>query len=466
MNTEPRTSQWDVIVVGGGVAGTTAAISAARNGASTLLIEKDACLGGTLTTCLVGPMMTFHSATEQVIRGLPQEIVDRLIELGASPGHVLDTSGYVATVTPFDAETLKLVAERMVREAGAEILYHTLLTAATVAGPSSRGGAGRTLTATHRGTITELQAKVVIDATGDADVAARAGAPSDLGRPEDGLVQPVSLMFRVTGWDKESFTTYAIAHPDVLRLSRHGAEPYKTQPLIAVAGFSDVLREEMAAGHLGDLQREHVLFFNTHRPDEVTVNMSRVTAVNPLDAHSLTEAEVRAREQVFAIMDFLRRRIPGFRHARIAAVGSRVGVRESRRIIGDVVLTGDDIRRGRSWPDVIARSAYPIDIHAPTGRKDEALDEYGDDFVSQGTTYQIPYRALLPRDTEHLLVAGRCISTTAEAHGATRVSPTCMATGQAAGTAAALAVHAGVTPRRIDIKDLQHTLRHQGADLG
>ncbi len=465
MHTQLRTTQWDVMVVGGGVAGTTAAIAAARNGASTLLIEKDACLGGTLTTCLVGPMMTFHSATEQVIRGLPQEIVDRLIGFGASPGHLLDTSGYVATVTPFDAESLKLVAERMVREAGAEILYHTLLTAATAA-PSSRGGSDQTLTATHRGTVTELRARVVIDATGDADVAARAGAPCDLGRPEDGLVQPVSLMFRVTGWDKESFTAYAIAHPDVLRLSRHGAEPYKTQPLVAVAGFSDILREEMAAGNLGDLQREHVLFFNTHRPDEVTVNMSRVTGTNPLDARSLTEAEIKAREQVFAIMDFLRRRIPGFRHARIAAIGSRVGVRESRRIIGDVVLTGDDIRQGRSWPDVIARSAYPIDIHSPTGRKDEALDEYGDDCVSRGPTYQIPYRALLPRDTEHLLVAGRCISTTAEAHGATRVSPTCMATGQAAGTAAALAVRAGVVPRQVDIRELQRTLRRQGADLG
>ncbi len=465
MNAQLRTTQWDVIVVGGGMAGTTAAIAAARNGASTLLIEKDACLGGTLTTCLVGPMMTFHSATEQVIRGLPQEIVDRLIGLGASPGHILDTSGYVATVTPFDAEMLKLVAERMVHEAGAEILYHTLLTAATAA-PNSRGESAQTLTATHRGTITELHAKVVIDATGDADVAARAGAPCDLGRPEDGLVQPVSLMFRVTGWDKESFTAYAITHPEVLRLSRHGAEPYKTQPLVAVAGFSDILREEMAAGNLGDLQREHVLFFNTHRPDEVTVNMSRVTGTNPLDAGSMTEAEIRAREQVFAIMDFLRRRIPGFRHARIAAIGSRVGVRESRRIIGDVVLTSDDIRQGRSWPDVIARSAYPIDIHSPTGKKDEALDEYGDDFVSRGTTYQIPYRALLPRDTEHLLVAGRCISTTAEAHGATRVSPTCMATGQAAGTAAALAVRAGVAPRQVDIRDLQRTLRRQGTDLG
>jgi hypothetical protein len=279
-------------------------------------------------------------------------------------------------------------------------------------------------------------------------------------------VQPVSLMFKVGGWDKETFTDYVVNHPEALRLSREGVEAYKREPLVAVSGFADQLQAAIADGELGDLQRESVLFFNTHRPDEVIVNMSRVTGVDPLDAASMSEAEVRGREQVFAIMDFLRRRVPGFAHARITGVGARVGVRESRRIIGEVVLTGEDVVSGRTWPDAVARSAYPIDIHSPTGMKDGTEPEFEDDFLSRGITYEIPYRTLVPRDVDGLLAAGRCISTTVEAHGATRVSPTCMAFGQAAGTAAALAAAGGIPPREVDVGELQTTLVRQGADIG
>jgi len=453
-------TDWDVLVIGGGLTGVIAATAAARNGATTLLVERDGALGGTMTACLVGPMMTFHAVNEQVIRGLPQELVDRLVARGASPGHILDTSGYVATVTPFDAEALRLVAQQMVLASGARILFHTTVTDTTMAGDTITG----VVTHAH-GTTRTLRGRVVIDATGDADVAALAGAPTTYGRPADGLVQPVSLMFRVASWDRESFTAYVMAHPEVLRLSRHGIAPYRTEPLVAVSGFGDLLQQATAAGELGDLRREHVLFFNTHRPDEVTVNMSRVAGVNPLDPESLTAAEIAAREQVHTIMAFLRRRVPGFAHAHIAAVGARVGVRESRRIAGEVVLTGDDIRTGRRWPDAIARSAYPIDIHPPTGLA--TLDEPGlhDDFANQGVTYDIPYRALVPQSVEGLLAAGRCISTTPEAHGATRVSPSCMAFGQAAGTAAALAVRAGIAPRAVDIAALQRTLIAHGAHL-
>jgi hypothetical protein len=232
-----------------------------------------------------------------------------------------------------------------------------------------------------------------------------------------------------------------------------------------VAGFEDELERAIQARELGDLKREHVLFFNTHRPNEVIVNMSRVTGVNPLDPQSLTQAEIEAREQVVAIMAFLRRRIPGFAHAHITAVGGRVGVRESRRIVGEVVLTAEDLSGGRRWPDVIARSAYPIDIHSPTGEIDASLDEFQDDYLSQGVTYDIPYRCLVPKRVDQLLAAGRCISTTAEAHGATRVSPTCMALGQAAGTAAALAARAGVTPRELAVAELQDVLISQGVDI-
>lgn len=281
--------RYDVLVIGGGLSGVIAATAAARNGARTLLVEKDGVLGGTMTACMVGPMMTFHSATEQVIRGMPQELVDRLVASGASPGHILDTSGYVATITPFDVEGLRLVAQRMVLESNAGILLHASVTGVETTGQRVTG-----VRVYADGSERTLHAHAVVDATGDAVIAALAGAPTAYGRPEDGLVQPVSLMFKLGGWDRETFTEYAVDHPDALRLSRHGVAPYRTERLVAVCGFNDVLQRAITAGELGNLRREHVLFFNTHRPDEVIVNMSRVAGVNPLDPESLTAAEMEA----------------------------------------------------------------------------------------------------------------------------------------------------------------------------
>ncbi len=462
MNTETFDREWDVIVVGGGVSGVVAATAAARNNAATLLVEKDGSLGGTMTTCRVGPMMTFHSRTEQLIQGLPQEIVDRLIAMEASPGHILDTSGYVATITPFDSESLKLVAQRMVLESGAHLLLHTL-----TVDVETVDAAIKSVYVDANGQRSRLKARVVVDATGDADVAYQSGAPWELGRPSDNLVQPLSLMFKVKGWDKAAFTDYAVNHPEQLRLSAEGAQAYQREPLVAVAGFEQILQDALEAGEIPGLQREHVLFFNTHRPDEVTVNMSRIPEVNPLDAEELTQAEAVGREQVFNIMRFLRKHIPGFQNADVVAVGERVGVRESRRIVGEYVLTAEDVGAGRRFPDVIARSAYPIDIHARTpDEKDLDQAEFKDDFVSQGVTYEIPYRCLVPKAVDGLLVTGRCISATVDAHGATRVSPSCMAFGQAAGTAAALSVQDGVPPRDLDTDKLQRVLKHQGANLG
>jgi hypothetical protein len=447
--------QWDVIVVGGGVSGVTAATAAARNGAATLLVEKDACLGGTMTTCLVGPMMTFHSYREQVIGGLAQEIVDHLMAMHASPGHILDTSGYVATITPFDSEALKLVAQRLVLQAGAQVLYHS-----TVVGVVTSGALLQGVVVQHKGGRETLTARVVIDASGDADVAFRCGVPCEYGRSIDGLVQPVSLMFKLSGWDKAAFTAYVLQHPEVLRLGSEGVAAYAREPLVAVCGFVDSLQSSIARGQL-PLRREHVLFFNTQRPDEVIVNMSRVMQVDVLDPWALSSAETLAREQIFAILDFLRRDVPGFSGANLISSGARVGIRESRRIVGDYMLTARDVLSAARFPDAIARSAYPIDIHALA--PDQAGDY--DRGLPAGQAYDIPYRCLLPQKVDGLLVAGRCISTTVEAHASTRVSPTCMAFGQAAGTAAALAARKGLPPRQVDIDELRQVLVRQGALL-
>jgi len=455
MGHKQHRQQWDVIVVGGGVSGVTAATAAARNGADTLLVEKDAALGGTMATCLVGPMMTFHSYREQVIAGLAQEVVSRLMALHASPGHILDTSGYVATITPFDAEALRLVAQRMVLEAGAQVLYHSTVVDVAMGGESLQG-----VVIQHKGGRETLQARVVVDASGDADVAYQAGAPCEYGRPVDGLVQPVSLMFKVAGWDKGVFTAYALQHPEVLRLGPEGVAPYARQHLVAVCGFVDALQDSIARGEL-PLKREHVLFFNTQRPSEVIVNMSRVMEVDVLDPWDMSCAETLAREQVFAILEFLRRHVPGFADAYLVSSGARVGIRESRRVVGEYMLTAEDVLTARRFPDAIARSAYPIDIHALSANQAGDYDRK----LAAGESYDIPYRCLVPQRVDGLLVAGRCISTTVEAHASTRVSPTCMAFGQAAGTAAALAVKKGIQPRQLDSQELRSVLVQQGALL-
>jgi hypothetical protein len=445
-------NHWHVVVVGGGMSGVCAATAAARNGLSVLLVERDGSLGGTMTNGLVGPMMTFHSPTAQVVGGLAQEIVDRLVALGGSPGHITDTSRYVETITPFDAEAMKLVCQRIVLEAGGTILYNTVMVAVLRDGSVVRG-----IEVVNKGGISELYGDILIDCTGDADLAYDAGVPCDFGRPSDGGVQPVSLMFKVSHVDAAALRAHLAAHAESLLVPEGGLADYLSQPLNKTAGFQKEFQEAIANGELF-IEREHILFFNTLFEDEVIVNTSRLTDVNPLDPWQLSVAEGAAREQVVALFDFMRSHIPGFAQARLATVGQRVGVRESRRILGEYTLTEDDIYRERTFEDGVARCAFPVDLHAV--RPGES--EYGD-YQYQGETYEIPYRCLVPMGAEQLLVAGRSISTTHGAQASIRTSPTVMALGQAAGTAAALALRTENSPRQVDGAELRVLLRRQGA---
>ena len=450
----PDLTHWNVIVCGGGMSGVCAATAAARLGAKTLLVERDASLGGTMANNLVGPMMTFHSPSQQVVGGLAQEVVDRLIALGGSVGHILDTSDYCPTITPFEAEALKLVSQRMVREAGARILYNTFISGVVKEGDTLTG-----IQITNKGGVSQLHADVIIDCSGDADVAYLAGAPTEMGRAGDGLVQPLTLMFKLTHVDNAALRAYSADHLPEVMLDDRQVKNYLNQALNKNYGFADKLTKYLDEGK-AITERRDILFFNTIHEDEVSVNSTRVSRVNPLDPWELSEAENTAREQVFGLYEFFKKEVPGFEQCRLGAVGFRIGVRESRRIVGEYVLTAEDILNQRSFPDAIARSAYPIDIHAV--KKDE---EEFDSFGYHGEVYEIPYRCLVPLAVEHLLVAGRSISTTHEAQGSVRVSPTCMAFGQAAGTAAVLAMHEEVSPRAVDTSALRELLIKQGAIL-
>jgi len=443
--------EYDVLVVGGGNAGCAAALAAARNGARVLLVERYGFLGGTATASMVGPWMTFHSGDDRIVGGIAQEIVERLVARGGSPGHIHDASDYVPTITPFDPEIHKALLFEMMRESGVALLLHAWFLDAVVGDGRVAGARFATV-----GGIREYRAQRTIDATADAYVAASAGVPTQQGDAR-GRVQPASLMFRLSHVDLAALSAYVRQRPEQMRssLKMHERTP---EALSAVAGLYELWEAARASGAVS-VPRELVSFFATPYADEVTVNMTRVVGVDPLDPDDLTRAEVEARAQVMQLLDFFRKDVPGFANARIAATATQIGVRESRRIMGEYTLTADDVLHVRTFDDAVARSAYPIDIHNPAGSGTTTHR------LPAGASYEIPYRCLVPRGVDDLLVAGRCISTTHEALASTRLTPTVMTLGQAAGTAAALSLQQHVTPRALDPALLRERLVRDGVDL-
>lgn len=444
--------KFDVIVAGGGPSGTNAAIAAARNGADVLLIERYGFLGGMGTTALVGPWMTFHDKSKnQVIHGIADEIVQRLKKTGGSLGHVPDTTNYVSTVTPFDPEAVKMVYLDLCLESGVTLLFHTWITGAIMEENQIKG-----IQTVSKSGSQNFFADVIIDATGDGDVATFAGAEFEMGRSADGLTQPMSLMFVLGDVDLSQVRSYMKEHPDEFYEDTQ-FDLLDSAEHLSVNGFYSKLRQAKENKEI-HLDRDMVLFFQTVRPDQITVNMTRAIKINATDVWQLTEAEIVLRKQMMELVGFFRKNIPGFEKTYIVTSGTQAGVRESRRIMGDYVLTSTDIVEGVEFPDSIYRNAYPIDIHAPDGQGVQTIN-------LKAESYSLPYRILLPKGIEGLLVVGRCISCTHETLAAIRTQPSVMAMGQAGGTAAALAVKNGKNPRIVDIKKLQAILREQKVNV-
>jgi hypothetical protein len=444
-----KTIETDIVVIGGGPAGINAAIAAGRSGAKTLLIERYGFLGGMSTIALVYPWMTFHTMDgKQVIAGLAQEIVDRLKALKASPGHVRDTCGFVNTITPYDPEIYKVLVFDMLHEAGVKLLLHSFVDDVQV-----NGDRIESVRLTSKSGKIDVKAKMFIDTSGDADVAYLAGVPVLKGREEDQLTQPMTMKFRMRGVDLAKVKQYMIDHPDEFYKKTPVAE-LSELPLTAVQGFYKHWKE---AGL--PINRDQVLFFPGPGEDEVLVNTTRVQGLDGTQVEDLTEAEELGRKQVLMVADFMTKRLPGFEKASISQVGAQIGIRETRRLDGVYSLQITDVTEGRRFGDRIARSGYPIDIHDPKNKGVTAA------WIAGDGAYDIPYRCLLAKGVTNLLAGGRCISTSHEALATTRLTPSCMATGQAAGTAAGMAVKLGITPHMLNVEDLQQQLRLDGALL-
>ena len=442
---------YDVVSVGGGIAGSLAAVAAARHGARTLIVEESSFLGGSLTVCGTGPMMTFHAGDKQVIKGLGEELIERLKKKGLSPGHTFDSTGYTYTVTPFDAEGMKRELEIMAEESHADILLRAKLIKVDV-----EDGRAVSITVSSLGCMIDIRAKVFIDSTGDATLLKLAGVPIESGRKKDGVNQPMTMNFRLSSVDISRIR--GLMEEDVnlfpfLKDHPKGSEKKATR--LSFSGFQDIMKAGIASGEL-DIDRDIVLCFETNNLDEVIVNMTRIPRLNPLDPFDISRAEIEGRRQVWEMYGFLKRHIPGFENAVLISSGPRVGVRSSGRMVGVYAITAEDILSETKFDDGIACCGYPIDIHSDGPVTDST-------FLRWGGYYSIPYRCLVNKSVENIMAAGRDISCTFEAHASLRVSPCCTATGQAAGTAAALAVRDSVSPLQVDVQELRSMLRKDGA---
>jgi hypothetical protein len=442
----------DVIVAGGGPGGLPAAIAAARHGARVLLIERYGFLGGLATAGLVAPILahTTSRGHTPIVEGLLREMTERMHALGGAPEweEACGTWGI-----NFDAEAFKVVADRMVQEAGVDLLLHTLVTGAIV-----EEGCISALIVESKSGRQAVRGHVIIDATGDGDVAYRAGAPTRQGRDFDGQVESMGSFLHIGGI--EGTTEEQRAHA------------------------RDKVKQALAEGRL----RFYNGIFtnqNTLQADHFSPNMTRWSG-DPTDVRVLTEAEVGIRSEAWALTTLLRQEAPGFEECYLRATSTQVGPRESRQVIGDYVLTGDDVQRGRKFADAVARGSWWIDIHCPLGQTypvhlctvecpqreqcpywaeehDRSMRSRADLYPPDDDWYDIPYRCLTPKGVDNLLVAGRCISATHEGMAGARVMGTCMAVGQAAGTAAAIAARDQVNPRDVDVEELRAALRASGA---
>jgi hypothetical protein len=418
----------DVLVAGGGMAGTVAAIAAARQGARTLLFERHGFLGGAATAGAVGQFVGWETrAGRRVIAGLAEEIVQRLEAQGGSAGHghFVMSTGHRMDRVEYDTEILKVVLDEMVQESGAKVLLHSQL--AQVA------RRGRTITAATlltKGGLIEASARLFIDSSGDLDLMARAGAPF-LGLDEGESLQPATMMFRLGPIDFGAFDDM-------------GAE---TKARLAARGVAE-----------GALPRAALHCSRVPGTDDGWFNVTRL-AIDAADPFALSDGERAGRRQALDAARFIVANVPGCSGARLVSFAPQLGIRETRRIAGLVTLGADDLRDGAEFVDTMALGAYPIDVHH-TGDANITFEELGDDHV-----YALPYRIAVPQGLDNALVAGRGLSATHEAHGAIRVMPTAMAVAQAVGTAAALLSASNQPAVALDPATLREKLRAAGAIL-
>jgi len=420
---------YDIVVCGGGPGGVCASVAAARLGMRVLVIEKYGFLGGMATAGLVQPFMTFYAGGRQIIKGVFEEIRHRLEERG---GFINDSKrGRSRSV---DAEVLKMVEQEICLENGIELLFHSFIREV-----NSDGSNIESVTAATKGGDITVKGRIFVDATGDGDIAYLSGAEFEKGRKEDGFTQPSTMFFEMSNVDEDELNRYV----DSKKESR---------------SFDETTKIARAKGDF-TVPRENTLWFYTPHQGVISFNTSRLIKYDATNPFDLTKMQIEGLKQVYEIAAFAKKYLPGFKDAYISKIAPNVGVRESRRIVGEYMLTADDLMSVKEFPDRICRGSYPIDIHSPTGQGTKIVS------IPEGESYTIPYRSILVKGKNNVIMGCRAVSSTHEAHSAIRVQPIVMAIGQAAGTAAALSLKKGVHPQKLSVTELQGTLQEADAVL-
>lgn len=424
---------YDVIVSGGGPAGVAAAISAARAGGRVLLLERYGFCGGMATTALVNPWAghAWHDHVDEqgarrasLIGGIFREVVVKLRQ-GDGFGSALSDSA-------FDEELLKHVYDELLAEAGVTVRYHSYIRSVEMDGNRISG-----VSVLSKGGEETISGRQFIDASGDADLAALAGCEFSVGRPEDGLMQAMTVSFRMANVDKREMIATGS-----LRKARALVEPY--------------FQKALASGELVYPYRNFIHFYDYPRPGVLHFNMTRINKVSGLNVEDLSTAETEGRRQAYLMGNWLRKTVPWFSQSYVEKIACQVGVRETRHVTGKYMMTQEDIVQARKFPDGITRSRYFIDIHNPAGAKDVHQQEGQKGKVLAGygppanDFYEVPFRCMVPLECPNLLVACRALSATHEAAAAVRVMATMHGIGEAAGIAAAAAAADGTSVQDVD----------------
>ena len=414
---------FDVIIAGGGMAGCAASIASARNGAKTLLIERYGSLGGMATNGLVAPFMKYYTGDNSINTGIFHSILDRLTKFNEA-----------VYIRAFDPEAMKMVLYDYLLESGVELLLHSYITGAKV-----KNNKINSLTVENKTGRSEISAPIFIDATGDGDIGAKAGAQIEIGDNEQ-KTQAVTLIFRIGNVDINK----------VLAFCKKQKEHFKfieDEHIVSIAGFSNIIENAKKTSEYS-VPLDYIFFTTSPRKDVVIVNSTRILNINGMNAQDLTRAEIEGHRQAWMIFNLLKKNVDGFNYSYILDTANQIGIRETRRIIGEYVLTKEDIINCKKFKDSIGRNNYPIDLHSSTSSKGTWIP------VPEGEYYDIPYGCIVAKGVDNLFMAGRCISTDHEAQGSIRIMPVCAITGEAAGKGAAECIKMNILPKQVDITGL------------
>jgi hypothetical protein len=416
----------DVVVVGGGMAGITAALAAAQGGANVLLTDENGCFGGTATVSMLGELNGYTHHGQKIYGGVTAEIIDTMVSQGlAYLKYDIPMTGDPSILVDrvrYEPELMKLFLDELLMKAEVGVLLHSRLTGIEPVGEESYK-----VILTNKHQSIEVESSIVIDATGNADAVHKAGRLT--WKPGKQESQAVSLIFRMSGIDSAAYQEFPVTELRKMILTGYdqGFLPAKYCAINLIAGTNDAI-----------------------------VNMTRVNGVDHESMADMTRAEIKARQQISIAVSYLKEHWPGFKNAYLSAIAPSVGVREARRINGRYTLTQEDILSGRKFADTVAIGCYPMDIHGKISNSVDFTPIGGDGI------YAVPFGSLLPAGMERVLVAGKCISVDEGAFAAIRIIPTVMAIGEAAGTAAALALKYGVPPHAIEVNEVQKILKARG----